>query len=200
MCTLDGGIQKCILAVSALGLVVLGATIGPVVAAQHSEVRATALQDQVQAAGSQQAAMLHEIRQASGILSTTPNSSDFLGATGGVRAQVAEQPQPGVEQLRPDVGEVAVPDAERRERGRLRGDDHHTRSERPRPTRAPAQQRRGGGEQREGRRRHEAHFDESVRRDLFREDSITYIEKGAEGGGSGDVPATLGIGSMKTEA
>ncbi len=87
-----------VLAVSAIGLAVLGATIGPVVAAQHSEVRASALQDQLQAAGSQEAAMLHEIRQAYGILSTTPNSIDFLVATGGVRTQVAyvcDVAQPG---------------------------------------------------------------------------------------------------------
>jgi hypothetical protein len=87
-----------VLAVSALGLVVLGATLGPVVVAQHAQVRASALQDQVQAAGAQEADMLHEIRQAYGILATTPNSIDFLVATGGVRQQVAyvcDVSQPG---------------------------------------------------------------------------------------------------------
>lgn len=42
--------------------------------------------------------MLHEIRQAYGILSTTPNSIDFLVATGGVRQQVqytCDVAQPG---------------------------------------------------------------------------------------------------------
>ncbi len=76
------------LVVSMLGLVVLGATLAPVVSSQRAEVRAAASQDQLQAATSQEASMLHEIRQAYGILSTTPNSVDFLVATGGVRQQV----------------------------------------------------------------------------------------------------------------
>jgi len=73
---------------SPAGLAVLGATLAPVVSSNHAEVRAAASQDQLQAASSQEASMLHEIPQAYGILSTTPNSIDFLAATGGVRQQV----------------------------------------------------------------------------------------------------------------
>jgi type II secretory pathway pseudopilin PulG len=77
-----------VLVVGALGLVVLGATLAPLVTTQRAEIRATAWQDQLQATNVQEAGMLHEIRQAYGILSTTPNSIDFLISTNGTRQQV----------------------------------------------------------------------------------------------------------------
>jgi prepilin-type N-terminal cleavage/methylation domain-containing protein len=77
------------LVVSTLSLVVLGATLAPMVTTQRAEVRAALWQDQVQLGAAQEAHMIREVRAAYSIVGTTPNSIDFLISVAGTRVQVA---------------------------------------------------------------------------------------------------------------
>lgn len=77
-----------VLIVAALGVGVLAATITPIVSTQRSEVQAAGWQDQLQLGGSQEARMMHEIRQAYAVIGTGPNYIDFLIWASGTQEQV----------------------------------------------------------------------------------------------------------------
>jgi Tfp pilus assembly protein PilV len=87
-----------VLVAATLGVIVLGATLEPLVTTQRAEQRATAWQDQLAQAEVQTARMMHEIRQAYSVVAASPNSIDFLISLAGASVQVSyrcDVAQPG---------------------------------------------------------------------------------------------------------
>jgi type II secretory pathway pseudopilin PulG len=85
----DGGFTLVeVMVVAVMSVIVLGAILTALISTQRAEVRTTAWQEQLQLGEVQEARMVRELRQAYSILSTTPNSVDFLISVSGTQEQL----------------------------------------------------------------------------------------------------------------